>query len=375
MPDSVGLSLPLRFPGIARKGQRVVYAGMRFAFFDDPIHDSLLHVWDSANGALGRPTGRHAFVRPRIGLDSSDRIHILWAEPDTLRVGRIALALSRLRSVWWSTFDGRWSSPRQLLQTKLLLWDAGPAELEVVDNKSLEGVAIAANENGQTEVVHIQLAGDSIHATRIPGTGGALYVSMAVDGEGHRFVTYVTGSLGDSIDVNRIYMVSSSANRGTWSTPAIVRRSGATAIHEVTLLIEKSTGTLHLISEDVVGDSGNRVQMRHIESRNHGTTWSSAVGTARNSSELGDTKSVIDRCGVVHTVYQVLPPMDPHLVYLRFNGKWSTGERLFPNLQSLDPSLTVDPNGSVRLIFVGRAANSPEREQLRTYVSVKAASR
>lgn len=362
----------LRFASVAAGSTRAYVVGNDIPFFTpDTVRRDPLLVAELGHGLLGRPPGHFTFAIPRAIVDDRQRLHLLWGEPDTARVlPATTWPDQRLTSLWQATYDpgGGWSVPSKVYQSTWLKWFDGAL---TAGRRTADGAMHLAVPDAR--ILYLRFNDGAWHVRRGPKVNGVAYASVAADASGRVFVAYIAPDHSHPPDANSVFLVASSDRGESWQEPKLVSRSGANRAWEVQALLGVA-GDLHLLWKQDRPDSSAAI--RHVISRDGGTTWSSPDDLQLPADYLGMLRSAIDACGAVHVVFQELSDrgVSAHIMYARWTGRWSAPARVFPGLFSVEPTLSVDESHII-FVFLGRRAELDTLVPLETLYAELAVAR
>ena len=287
------------YPTVVRQGaKRVVFGDDIVDFTDAPMPDPLLTVWVGDTQELRAPPGGHLFAYPLAG-ESNGQIVLVWGEPDSTR------AHSRLDwpppTKLWSavSLDGvTWSDPVLVLNETSRVWGA------------THGPSFAASRDGVLHLATPVREGlmylryeHGWHARRIPTVDGAAEATIVSDTSGTHIVVAFLGALAVvGGDENSVFVTRSDDAGGSWSAPALVRRSGAHPAFNPILLRTGQNDLDLLWAQDTGGDELPDAVM-HYASNDAGVTWAPQDSLSVGHGILR-LLAAGDRCGAVHVLFE-----------------------------------------------------------------------
>lgn len=336
-----------------------------------------LVVWRQPGGYfVGRPDGDFTFLYPRGAVDMRGRLHLFWAEPDELQHERPAASWPSQRPsiLYTGVYDkaNGWSEPKILERAPRLLWELrGGWELGSASTAQ-HLVVIDATARGTPEAVYYSMAGDKWIRKTATLHRPPAYVSIARN-DRHVFLAYAAAdrlwSRAEANpyhrDVNSVFLIVSSDNGETWSSPRLVSQSGVSPAFHVQVL---SSGTkLHLTWKQSARDGP---LVRHLSSIDDGITWSTPHDLDP-ATQFEGLRTVLDRCGNMHVIYEDWRggPTRVHLDYATFTDGWSAPIHLFDASFAITPDLQLNSAGEPVLAFVGSRNGESDPEAQMTLVS------
>ncbi len=368
----------LRNVSLALRGEHGYVVGNDIWLFDSlpsPPRPLLVLTLDGRD--IGEPAGDFHFADPRALLDTDGTLHLLWAEPaDGWRpVKRWEWAGFRQHygTLWHAAYAPAtgWTSPVRIYASSHITWHHGMAEAAFDPATGLHGV-IADDAAGT--MVHLSRAQGAWETRPIPGIARApVYISVAVDGSGRVYVAYVDALRGTRGDANSVFLVRSPDGGRTWLPPQLISRSGGDLATQLRVLAAPD-GTAHLVwAKNVSGGLEPQV-IRHVRSGDKGETWS-APEDVDIPDGLGTLNATVDACGAVHVIHESHADERNaqsdvrRLFYARWNGRWSTLESPFGDLNSTEADMVAGSDGFPELVWtVVRLAPNPLHS---TFLSVR----
>jgi hypothetical protein len=368
-----------RYPRLAI-GPNVAYVvGVDIQLFDERVlGPDILVARRIGERAIGRPRGDFTFMAPRAAVDRRGRLHLLWAEADTVppRLEARDWSMRQPITLWTSVYEPSigWSAPRVLERLPALKWTNRSGD--ALGNSGLAQIlpvwSRRAVRSGGRSFYYI--LGESDWQRRdVPLHRSPTYASAAGDGR-RVFVAYTASDSKWAssennparTDANSVFIVASGDSGISWSQPRLVSQSGGFPAQQLVTLYHD--GTVHLIWKQPV--AGGEVVVRHVESADVALTWSKPQDLAPGI-EFDAHKAVIDACGKIHLVFEDwrAGTMRGSLGYAQWAGAWSKPQRLFPDLVAMSPDVRIDANGNPTLVFVASENIQARPYPYRTYVS------
>jgi hypothetical protein len=331
---------------------------------------------------IGRPAGRFNFVFPKAITDARGRLQVFWAEPHS---GPVTVRSDQwpprpLIAIWTARYAraSGWSSPRSLYEGEMFLWEPGPlagqsttaaVEQSPVTSAARAG-AVVATMTGlpHQPLLWVRAHADTWSIDTIPNSalGSPVQPSIAVDGA-RTYLVFLAPAGGAVQDQNSVFFQRSEDDGRTWSSSALVSRSGPRPAMDVTILVA-SDHAIHLVWRQERTDG--RSVLDHTVSRDAGATWSPPDEFA-HPEHRRNLRAAVDACGTVHLVMENWEQGYPRvrLEYVTWSHGWSAPAVLFPDWRGLSPSLALSPGGQMHLIFVGNRDPDNDRVPLETLYS------
>jgi len=339
-----------RNPSIAADANDVYIVGNDVPFLDKPVRvGETFTAWRVGHGSIGAPAADRAFVSPKAVLDSSGRLHVVWAEPAALEpvIPPYHWMLLQASSLWSAEYqpDSGWSSPT-LIYSGPVVW-TGVMRGTVGGGEESENLIAAPIEGGGALVV--DFSGGRWSATPVPIRPEPAYVSVLGLGT-KRLLAVVKADTTQTQDRNSVFLYEQRAD-GPWRLASLVQHSGTQPAMEVKLL-KGTGGRVHMIWRQMLRE--DYFVIRHASSDDGGESFSNPSDLPSGGLIRG-VDAATDDCGRVHVVYEDWSGgMDAvRIGYATWDGVWSKPQRLFPTYTAGELALARRTNGSLMLAFLG----------------------
>ncbi|HET7551324.1 MAG TPA: hypothetical protein VFK04_08535 [Gemmatimonadaceae bacterium] len=329
-----------------------------------------LSAWEldpRGDRSLGRPAGTFRFAYPRALIDSRDRLHLLWGEPEggAKPIRGNEWRDESLTSIWTAVYDSAhgWSVPRPIFEGRnlKLAWHnmLVPVHSQAEPRHAALAVPIDPYRQGEDGMVLVGFdSDDELIASVVPAVTPVAYASVTSVGA-RTFLGFIAPAPVERFgsDRNSVFLQTSSDGGATWLPPVLVSRSGHAAAYELKTLVAPD-GVVHLIWEQEHG--GSRV-FRHVQSSDDGQTWSVPDDLEPPPSAYF-IQAAVDACGTLHLIWehQDWSVDRAHIDYATRGEHWSGISHLFPSLTVNMPVLHHAHDGRLLLAFQGRPADAPD---------------
>ncbi len=297
----------LRSPDLAVRQGHPFVAGLNLQLRDSTPLVEPFFLGSGSGEDIGRPAGDFQFLHPRIAFDSDDRMHLVWAEAEEpLRTG-LDTAFPALVELWHATYHaGAWSRPLKLFDGARLYWSRERSGMFLepesgVLNIVFDTFPIGGSGTGPTVLAKAR-EGSLLSLDTLALAGSPIY--LGVTGRGASLeVAYVDWHRAS--DRTRVLSLSSHDAGTTWSDPEVVDQGTRGARADTWPLLDP-VGDLHVLWIETEED-----RLFGTSTLHHG--WRAAGSSAWRFAEpfslpaaVDNTKAVIDSCGGVHLVADVV---------------------------------------------------------------------
>lgn len=364
-----GSAAVVRWPSVATVGDRAYVAGTEIAFFTaDPVHPSPITFGALGSGRLAPPVGTFRFAYPRLIADGRGGLHLVWAEPadGATPIRSNQWTDQKLTTVWTAAYrpEGGWTIPRKVLTGDELLWsNAVIADDDAVPRHWALSVVDRSSTSPRSRIMLVRFERDSLVASEAPTPSKPAYSSVAAGGRSV-FLGFIAPALNDRPnegrafhDRNSVWFQSSPDGGATWRPATVVSRSGSNGAHHLKTLVAPA-GTLHLLWMQT--REGARDVIRHVASRDGGTTWSAPDDLEPPPQLAVGFEVAVDACGKIHVVYEHLDGTGtPHVDYATWQGHWSPVRHLFPEVRVTGTTLHHAADGRLVIAFLAQPADGP----------------
>lgn len=353
-----------RSPSVAVRGSRGAIVGSNVPVIDEsPLPDRRLAAATFSGANVPAPDGAFGLLYPKAALDRSGRLHVVWAESDSIPRTGEEWAFADRRSLWYAVFDGKgWTRPTRLLQGRQLHWAEGYGDVAIDGSDRLHVVVGGIGESGFPVFLHARKDGRGWRIGEV-ARAQALYTSLAVRDD-DLYLAYI-GAHGADAGENRVMLARSADGGASWSRPIPARRAGRANPTDLTALVGPD-GMLHLVwAESAPGKLGPEVVL-HAASSDQGASWTEP-STAALPKQVVGLRGAVDRCGTLHFVYQAMKFAEAptpgyisyefgylrsEIGYLRWAGGWTGPASLFSEYEaSTDAVVFAGPGGGVQLVW------------------------
>lgn len=364
-----------RYPRLALGKRHTYVVGVDIQTFgDEPIASSLLNVWDLGHDSVGFPAGRFTYLYPRAAVDARDRLHVVWAEPDTLPAHLTAKQwlLLRPNHVWSAAYDpaSGWSAPSRLaIETRELRWQWRGVGDNLGDGRSRQGIGLSTMRPPKSLPYLVLDADGKWRRLTIPFAG--LYMNILSRGD-WMMAAYAASDESWSRssdnrmreDANSVFVRTSRDGGASWETPVLVQQGGTAPAHQLQALLG-ARGKIHLLWKQA---SPEGEVIRHVASTD-GTVWSKPDDLFARG--LDNFRAAIDGCGDVQIVAEDWNMGVSHvqLTAARWDGRWSEPRRIFADFEAMTPDVRSSTDGVLHVAFVGRLIKAVRPRPYATFYS------
>jgi hypothetical protein len=356
-----------RPPRLAVGRSHTYVVGADIQLFDNQlVRESPLTILELGGAQIEAPPGRFFYLYPRGGVDTRDRLHLIWAEPApaTEAVQAKRWVFLPPASLWTAVYEPRtgWSKPTQLVFTTTGRDGIQWRPQQAADNLGGHGhQGIGLEEMRRAPNAPLQYASlddEGWTLTTMPVPRLAPYVSFARDGR-RMFVAFAqpdTSWVSSPLnphrsDANSLFLMTSADGGTSWTSPKLISLSGQYPASEISALVV-SGGPLHLVWKQ---QTSTGTVVRHVSSVDSGASWS-PPSELRITGQFENQRAVVDRCGRIHLVYEDWSRgMDRiHIDYAMWDQEWSTPVHLFEALLAMAPDIRLAATGEPLATFVAR---------------------
>ncbi len=361
----------VRFPHVTSSGGERFVVGNAIQSFSDTLRSGkLLSVGRVAGTSSNIPEAGKFFIYPRAVLDRLGVLTVVWGEPseDVALIPPSGWPRVALRSLWSASLSGvgEWTTPIRIYEG-FPLWTNRAAERMVLGRDGFRYLVFPTLETSPTLQL-IEIGNVQASAVSIPQTQGAVYASLAARGD--RFaVAYIASAVeGRLPDRNSVFFIASENRGASWSSPVMVRRSGALAAYDVDVSIDERANISIIWSQTT--SSGGRA-IAHAYSEDQGQRWSDMqLLSAQDAVSVAPT-TAYDRCGQLNVVYREVVDgwRSGRAFHTMWNGVWTRPTMLFPALSVSEPALGSTDDGELFLAFLARPIDASETTPYAALVS------
>lgn len=322
-----------------------------------------------AGHRIPSPTDSQLIVEPLAMFESTGRVQMLWAAPNSHAVsdqGVNWILNIPVPEVWSASFtfaDG-WTSP-QLVYRGDLLWGRALTD-RIARGNGMLALAVPRMDSGGSGMILLKKSQDRWESLPVSDFGDAAGVTTAISGQ-WIVVVMLQPAQDRQPDQNSVFVTRSGDGGKTWSNPVMIQRSGRTPAASPQLRLG-ADGTLHLVWTQQVGV--NRLLLRHVQSSDSGLTWSKADELPLKGG-FQNPATAFDSCNRLHVVYDnnTDRTSEPSLDHVVWDGHWAHPNKLFPTIRATGPELAWVENRGMTLVFLGRPINAPARAPYESFVS------
>lgn len=351
--------LLVSFASLARQGDSVILAGNAFAGFDEQVvRPNALVLMKLDGQSIPPPPGVWAFAMPRIALDGSGALHLLWGEPREPYRGLPAREFPPpVTHVWQASYRKRvgWSHPTLLTSGLLLDWeDQLLADIQSsVDGDLAIGLLATRRSGRDTPLLLLGRQGRWQEVT-IGTSVQFQYIATAIHGRTIHVAGVGRATLTGTDD---IYYVRSDDFGAHWSTSRLLAKARTADRFADVRVLAAPNGRLHIVWVSKAPARDEAVHLLH--SRNGGGSWEPAPVVRTQSEPIG-LRAVLDPQGTLHLTWEHILPNSPsgHIDHISWNDRWTPVDHLFGNLDAAGPAISTRANGDLTMTFLG-AARTP----------------
>ena len=372
-----------RFPSLATGAHRNFVVGNDIMLFDGsavPVSPFAAVAVGEKN--LGKPEGRFSFIMPRAFADEVGRLHVVWGEPASApaAISSLDWPPEPITSLWTSVYEESkgWTKPEQLVAHPSIRWgDASSAQRAPLRSHHSSGAediqwalvipTAGGDPNQPIFVLRLRADGWRTASVSTEGLGTVIYPSIAIDSP-RATLAFIAAHVGTAHDRNSVFVRHSTDSGDHWGPASIVSLSGTRPAHE-TRVLHGAGATVHLVW--LQGDASNGVSVvRHVQSADHGGTWSSPADLGPPALRQS-LRATVDKCETLHVVVENLDGgADARVLeYATWVGTWSALSRPFPSLVAVGPDLRVGTRGLPLVAFLARQSDVPPTSVMKTVYS------
>lgn len=307
----------------------------------------------------GRDTLTYSF--PQVALDDNGTLHMVWMEPDP---DALEEASERSRDgiharpgeydgIYYAHFtDTGWSRPSLIFEGLVDMIAQKPPAFFVDDNQVLHLQFDNMLSREETDVTYLRYDGES-WVDRSPIVEIATYSTLERDKEGRLYLVYVAPVKDGPPD--QLFIKWSDDGGETWSESHATHAGQVEKANRPRLHIDASSGTLHLLWGQQMGDSVFRAHVLHSTSSDGGRTWTEPANVgASEEGAFRHLRTALDPCGGLHAVYHTMNHDEKRgmVHYTQWqDGTWSDPEEWMPDMHHHLPALHVGPEGALHLFL------------------------
>jgi hypothetical protein len=267
----------------------------------------MLGVATSVDGApnvevLLAPRGHEDLHAPRIAVDGSGMLHMVWGK---VRIRRPPGASEDVHSfdVWASSYwRGRWLTPRRVADLNGPWWDHTlPSELVRTASGDLHAMAPSFRSDSNAYLLHVARIAGRWTTSRVAAQGTATYTALGTRNDS-LFLAFVAPVIGPAPDASSVWFQLSPDGGRHWERPVLVSRSGELSARELRIVPERS-GEIALVwaRKREPNDFFSGV-LWMSRSRDLGRTWAPPSAT-RPAERLHVMGAVEQATGVIDVVF------------------------------------------------------------------------
>lgn len=360
LPDHGGRPRALRFASASFGPYGSVVVGNRIPNLFDLQSDDVGSLELVAEDSLLRapPETGMLPVHPRVAVDDSNTVHLLWGEGRKSQTASISNWLIPAVDGIWTTRHSAgagWSAPEQVM--------AGPNSWrkDKIDELAIDGLrvglAITPPLGSPPGVRITALLYDSggWRTVSVPGTARAAYASLALNAN-RVVIAFVAGSGETGVDVNSVYVVESSDFGVTWSDAHLLQGShGNPSFRPRIRFIDRTRIVVGWTQK--YSDGSSRLVVARLSNE------LSAPPTFQDISLDGPAQgiqAVVDGFGRAHFAFENYDPRtsEGSLVHAISTPEDLTYARIFTDLRAIDPAVHRTDSGGVRLTFLAQSRDA-----------------
>lgn len=368
----------IRWPRLALHDDGAYVVGNNVLWFDnEPVPQQPLVAFDLAGRDLGKPAGDFRFIYPMAVADPDGTLHLLWAEPvasSHALTGRDWVHEAwELRSLWYAQYKPvrGWSRPEQIFEPENgLKWNHFLGDVTLGTEGQV--YAVAGTYNG---LRLLRRAGNrwTVHPTPVPDL--ALYSRVKALPDGGIGLVYMgEDPSGLSESDNNIVFLSTTTRGPSWRSPRTIFQADHPAPQDVSILPARGD-TIHILWAEGLPGTMGRGSIHVATSHDQGFNWK-LEKPLPPTEPRNNVQGAVDQCGALHVTFQTWDWSDDpdvsdktELWYARWKNGWTSPERPFPELSSVEVEIGVRSDGAVQLFWSSRPITSLRRTVYRPVLS------
>jgi hypothetical protein len=308
---------------------------------------------------LTAPDRGMAFAYP-LATAGKDGLEMVWGEGPAIDPRRPGVWPPAITELWRAVYTPNigWSPAQQIFRAPNINWtkwgiDRLPAAAgrpaffaAPISDPSAGGILLvraASRDSVSTSVIH-----------RPRGGGGVAYTAIARNSVGDLLMGFIAADVTTvGHDENSVFVTRSTDGGITWTSQALVSRSGTHQASQVRAVTDGPT--FHLVWLQALSGEQAPEVIRHISSTDGGETWSKPddVPLPKGVELL---RVAADRCGVHAVVesYGNYTGLGASLFYAHASrdSLWSPMSEPFPGQLISGPDLVTGNDGIVRLTAI-----------------------
>jgi hypothetical protein len=292
------------------------------------------------------------FLFPRAVVDRNGDLNLVWAEPDSsAKVDAFEFAEDiPVSSIWYVKW--RRGIPTQaavIYRHHGITWNFLQSSDLVVDSEGGLHVAfpISVSEGGTVTVLNY--VNNQWSSTTASPAAAPVYVSLAARSPELALAYVAAPNSGSAGGENGLYMLRSLDAGKSWSPRAEVADRSQIPAYEPNIRSGQHS-KIHLVWTQHAPLSTETTALWHTSSRDT-LRWSSRDRLPLNV-QISRPSSIIDRCGTVHVVAQIITENGSKLGYTRFaNGRWPPLVTLFPSRVGELPTLYIGQDADPYVLY------------------------
>ena len=240
---------------------------------------------------LVAPEGHDGLRAPRIAVDDSGTLHMVWA---TVRMRRPKGASEDVQSfdVWASSYrQGHWLEPHRIADLDGPWWDHTlPSDLVRTARGELHAIAPSFRSDSSAYLLHVARVAGRWTASRIPVQATATYTALAARNDS-LFMAFVAPVIGPEPDASSVWFRLSPDGGRYWERAVLVSRSGELSARELRVVPER-TGDIAIAW----------ARKREAPDFFSGVLWMSRSRNAGKTWELPSAATPVDRLQVIGAI-------------------------------------------------------------------------
>ena len=333
----------LQFLNVAVGLRRNYVVGTNIVQFDGtPVSPSPLTAVELGGRDIGRPSGEWTFSMPTAVVDTEERLHVLWGEPQKPTGVLISdeWPPRRLSAIWGASYApaSGWSVPKEIFTAEDIFWGPGTIQNRLVSGSThridrttseeivLPVATLAQEPRHPLLLLRLQEEHWNIDSVTDGAVNAGVEPTFASDGT-TQYLAFLAPDPTARVDANSVFVKRSSDGGRTWSSARLISRSGNFPAYSLRAAAV-SPGIVHLVWLQETGN--DRQRLRHSVSRDGGLTWSLIDEDGRLIPRK-DLNAVADDCGNLYVTYVdwSAGPDLLRLTLIQWRGKWLSAEPLF----------------------------------------------
>lgn len=237
------------------------------------------------------------FAYPRIAVERTGVLHVLWAEP-------AASGSTRYQTIWHASLrDQSWSAPERVYSGRDIRWYPTAMSNLIVDETGTLHLAFTGDAiGGQWTIVYGRASSEKWSFVEIPTSRPAVYADLARHSDGRLAIVYAAADETEPVAItNTLFMIESLDAGASWSAATRVSEPVQSPAFEPRIMIDKVE--VHHVVWSAEGRQQPGTQLLlHALSRD-GEPWRATSPLQVPGALLNGLSTVMDSCGTIHALF------------------------------------------------------------------------